>query len=181
MNTPTISPLFNPHPGLEGTILPTGSPTCLSSSLGNVQLLGKPGQSFHSQVPRSLEAKERSEFELGGVRSRDSVILLVPGDAPQGGRAGQRRKPVEWSGGMGDGQTGRQQFSAARESRAGVQRLQRKQAGVSLNLRWLLSHSPLALGVSLSAPSLLGHSFKAWNKNRSQLPRRPRCPAAPSL
>lgn len=106
MNTPTISPLFNPHPGLEGTILPTGSPSCLSSSLGNVQLPGKPGQSFHSQVPRSLEAKERPEYELGGVRSRDSVILLVPGDAPQGGRAGQRRKPVEWSGGMGDGQTG---------------------------------------------------------------------------
>lgn len=88
-----------------------------------------------------------------------------------------------WSGlgGWEMGKRGRQQFSAARESRAGVQRQQRKQAGVSLNLRWLLSHSPLALGVSLSAPSLLGHSFKAWNKNRSQLPRRPHCPAAPSL
>lgn len=49
------------------------------------------------------------------------------------------------------GSRGRQPFSSAREGRgAGVQGQQRKQAGVSLNFRWLLSHSPLALGVSFA-------------------------------
>lgn len=106
MGTPTNSPLSNPHPGLEGTILPTGSSSGLSSSLRYAQLPGKPRQSFPSQVPRSLAAKARPEAGLRRVRSQDPVILLVAGNAPkrQGGSPEKETCGVSWR--VGRGQTG---------------------------------------------------------------------------
>lgn len=162
MGTPTNSPLFKSTLAWKAlSSLPVGSPSCLSSSLGDIQLPGKPRQSFSSQVPRSLAAKERPEAELRGVRSQDSVILLAPGNDPQRQEGWPEKETCGVAWGWEVGRQGRQQFSAARESRAGSPSQQRKQTGVSLNLRWLPSHSPLALGVSFARSLPLRSLFQS--------------------
>lgn len=61
---------------------------------------GNPDKSFHSQVPRSLEAKERPESELEGVRSRTQSFSLAQAMLPKAG--GLAREGNLWSG-LGDG------------------------------------------------------------------------------
>lgn len=61
----------------------------------------------------------------------------------------------------GVGAWGQQPFSFAGKSRAGAQGQQRKLVGVSLNFRWLLSHSPLSLGVSFARSLPLRSLFQS--------------------
>lgn len=145
------------NPGQEDTIHQEGSLPIFSQLLPKINSASWETQSFPSQVSKSLVAKEKLEDLI----QRGEVVGLSHFPCP-------RQPPHRLEGWAGVGSLWSDPGGRGRTEVAAILTIPGeqgrgagaagKQAGVSLNFRWLLSHSPLALGVSF-ARSLPLRSF----------------------